>query len=59
MYFRTLLGSRIYGFVQNSVRTMGVVPYADLINHGEPGNCEWYYDNQKKSFVISATSDIK
>ena len=30
-----------------------------MINHGEPGNCEWYYDDQKNAFIISATQDIK
>ena len=59
MYFRALLNSRIYSFVIKQKRTLGLVPYADMINHKDPGNCEWYYDNEKKGFVISATNNIK
>lgn len=59
MYFRTLLGSRVYGFVLNNLKTVGIVPYADMINHGEPANCEWFYDDDQKSFIMSASTDIK
>jgi len=54
-----VLNSRIYGFVINGIKTLGLVPYADMINHNEKDNCEWYYDNDQKAFVISATKDIK
>ena len=50
--------SRIFGITVNDVKTDGFVPYADMLNHKRPRQTLWYYDEDKRGFVIEACDDI-
>lgn len=51
--------SRIFGITVDGVKTDGFVPYADMLNHKRPRQTIWYYDDDKKGFVIEACEDIQ
>lgn len=50
--------SRIFGITVDNVKTDGFVPYADMLNHKRPRQTVWYYDDDRKGFVIEACEDI-
>ena len=50
--------SRIFGITVDSVKTDGFVPYADMLNHRRPRQTLWYYDDDRKGFIIEACDDI-
>ena len=62
-----LTSSRIFGFKIRGKKTSGFVPYADMLNHRQPRQTRWYYNNQNESkpenkrpngFNIEAVEDI-
>lgn len=55
---RMLISSRIFGVVINNRKTDVLAPYADLLNHKQSRQTQWYYDDILKSFVIQALEDI-
>lgn len=38
--------------------TLGLVPYADMFNHKRPKQTNWFFDQEKKGFVVEATENI-
>lgn len=56
--YRIYVCSRIFGYVKNSNDELGMVPYADLLNHSAEPNTTWRYDDNMKSFIVVATKDI-
>ena len=50
--------SRIFGITVNGVKTDGVVPYADMLNHKRPRQTTWFYSDELEGFVIEACDDI-
>lgn len=56
--FRILVGSRVFGYEKYGIRTSGMVPYIDLLNHSEEPNTSWYFDNDLDSFVLVSIMDI-
>lgn len=56
--------TRIFGFDVNSVKTSGLVPVADMLNHKNPdknGNTEtsWSFDDTTQSFCVLANKNIR
>jgi len=51
--------TRIFGLVIDGVKTDGLVPMADMLNHRRPRETKWTYDQNKRGFVISALQHIK
>ena len=56
--FRILICSRIFGYEKMGADELGLVPYADLLNHSDKPNTTWYFDDSKKAFIVMATKDI-
>ena len=59
LYYRILVCSRIFGYYKNSGEEIGMVPYADLLNHSHSPNTTWYFDDNLEAFIVKATTDIK
>lgn len=57
--FRIYICSRIFGYDKKNNIECGMIPYADLFNHSENSNTTWYYDDNKKVFVVEAIKNIK
>ena len=57
--YRILVCSRIFGYTKDSKDELGMVPYADLLNHSDKPNTHWYFDDNKDAFLVVATKDIK
>lgn len=55
---RILVGSRIFGYKKDNEDESGIVPYVDMINHSVKSNTTWYYDDEKKSFILEAIKNI-
>lgn len=53
-YHRCLASSRVFGFIVNEVKTGGMVPFLDMINHKRPKQSLWSYDDAMESFKIEA-----
>ena len=56
--FRLYICSRIFGYLKNYNDELGLVPYADLLNHSTKPNTTWFFDDDKKAFIVSATKNI-
>ena len=55
---RMMTCSRIFGITVDNVKTDGFVPYADMLNHRRPRQTLWYYDDERKGFIIEACDEI-
>ena len=51
---RKCVCSRIFDIKIEGRQTLGLVPYADMLNHGSKPNCEWAYSDQKGGFAMKA-----
>lgn len=40
------------------VASSGLVPYADMLNHSEEKNVVWFFDKEKKAFIIRGKNQI-
>lgn len=58
-YHRCLASSRVFGFIVNGVKTGGMVPFLDMINHKRPKQSLWSYDDSLESFKIEAYGDCE
>jgi histone-lysine N-methyltransferase SETD3 len=54
-----MICSRVFGVEMEGKQTDILVAYADMLNHKRPRQTSWFYDDQRKGFVIDALSDIK
>jgi len=59
VWARLVVITRIFGLVIDGVKTDGLVPMADMLNHRRPRETKWTYDQNKRGFVISALQHIK
>lgn len=57
--YRILVCSRIFAYNKNNKEELGLVPYADLLNHSDKPNTYWYFNDDRNAFVVVATKDIK
>jgi hypothetical protein len=57
--YRILVCSRVFGYNKYNEEELGLVPYADLLNHSDKPNTKWYFDDDLDAFVVVATKDIK
>ena len=55
---RLIISSRIFGIAIDGVNTDVLAPFADLLNHRNPRQTNWYYDDSMNAFVIQAIEDI-
>lgn len=58
-YHRCLASSRVFGFIVDGVKTGGMVPFLDMINHKRPKQSLWSYDDSLESFKIEAYGDCE
>lgn len=58
MKFRIYVDSRNFNYTKYNNSEYGLVPYADLLNHSNKPNTNWYFDDKKDSFIVQATEDI-
>ena len=50
---------RVFGLVINGVKTEGLVPFADFLNHKRPRETKWTFDEYHDAFTIVSTGCIK
>ena len=58
IWARLVVITRIFGLVIDDVKTDGLVPMADMLNHKRPRETKWTYSQKKKGFLITALQDI-
>ena len=58
LFTRLIVGSRNFGIIIDGVRRSAMVPYCDMLNHSPQPNVKWYYDNNKKAFVMDTVDTI-
>ena len=56
---RLIISSRIFGISINNNKTDALVPFADLLNHRRPRQTQWFFDDEKNSFIVQAVEDIE
>jgi len=59
VWARLVVITRIFGLLINGVKTDGLVPMADMINHKRPRQTRWTFNQEKDGFVISALQDFE
>lgn len=64
VWARLVVITRIFGISVNGVKTDGLVPMADMLNHKRPGqhgdtDTKWTYDDKQGGFIITATRSIQ
>eukprot|EP00468_Gymnochlora_sp_CCMP2014_P014130 CAMPEP_0167769228 /NCGR_PEP_ID=MMETSP0110_2-20121227/17181_1 /TAXON_ID=629695 /ORGANISM="Gymnochlora sp., Strain CCMP2014" /LENGTH=362 /DNA_ID=CAMNT_0007658139 /DNA_START=887 /DNA_END=1973 /DNA_ORIENTATION=+ len=58
VWARLCIITRIFGVYANGVKTDGLVPYADMLNHKLPRETSWCYDDEKRGFTITTVKPI-
>jgi len=58
LFIRILVGSRNFGIRIDGVKRVAMVPFSDMLNHDQSPNISWFYDNNKKFFVMRTNVDI-
>lgn len=53
------VSSRIFGIKINNKKTDVFAPLADMLNHREPRQTQWFYSDLHKSFLIQAIDSIE
>ena len=56
---RLVVITRIFGLVINDIKTDGLVPMADMLNHKRPRETKWTYAQKKHGFLITSLQTIK
>eukprot|EP00472_Partenskyella_glossopodia_P014212 CAMPEP_0197540538 /NCGR_PEP_ID=MMETSP1318-20131121/66204_1 /TAXON_ID=552666 /ORGANISM="Partenskyella glossopodia, Strain RCC365" /LENGTH=402 /DNA_ID=CAMNT_0043099571 /DNA_START=71 /DNA_END=1279 /DNA_ORIENTATION=+ len=59
VWARLVVITRIFGIVVNGVKTDGLVPYADMLNHKVPRETNWTYSDAKEGFNITTIRGLK
>lgn len=57
-FYRMIVGSRIFGVTIKGNNTDIIVPYADMLNHKEPRETHWTYNNKEDAFMVNAEMDL-
>jgi len=58
VWARLVVITRIFGMVIDGIKTDGLVPMADMLNHKRPRETKWTYNQKKGGFVITALKKI-
>jgi len=58
VWARLIVITRIFGLIIGGVKTDGLVPMADMLNHKRPRETKWSYDEKACGFVINALNAI-
>jgi len=59
VWARLAVITRIFGLVIDGVKTDGLVPYADMLNHKLPRETRWLYDDSCGGFTITSFTSIE
>lgn len=59
IWARLVVITRIFGLVIDSIKTDGLVPMADMLNHMRPRQTKWTYAQKKKGFLITSLTNIR
>ena len=58
IWARLVVITRIFGLVIDDIKTDGLVPMADMLNHRRPRETKWTYSQKKRGFLITALQNI-
>jgi len=58
VWARLVVITRIFGMVIDGVKTEGLVPMADMLNHKRPRETKWTYVQNRGGFVITSLNPI-
>jgi len=58
VWARLVVITRIFGLLIDGVKTDGLVPMADMINHRRPRETRWTFNQMKRGFIITALQDF-
>lgn len=58
LFVRVLVGSRNFGIRIDGIKRVAMVPASDMLNHSPNPNVQWYYDNNKDSFIMKSNHSI-
>jgi len=58
IYFRIIVGSRVFGYTKNNFEESGMIPYIDMINYSPESNTTWYFDEYNDSFILQSITNI-
>jgi len=58
IWARLVVITRIFGLVIDDVKTDGLVPMADMLNHRRPRETKWTYSQKRRGFLITALQGI-
>ncbi len=56
---RVCVITRIFGFTLEGIKTDGLVPYADMLNHKLPRETRWQFDRACDGFTITSLTPIE
>lgn len=59
VWARLVVITRIFGLVINGVKTDGLVPMADMLNHKRPRETKWTYDEGRGGFTITSLKPMQ
>merc|ERR1719300_204424 len=59
IWARLVVITRIFGLVIDDVKTDGLVPMADMLNHKRPRETKWTYSQKKRGFLVTSLQTIK
>jgi hypothetical protein len=57
-YYRLIVNSRVFSYIRDSIIKIGLVPYADMINHSNNPNCNWIFNESNQTFDIISNKKI-
>lgn len=58
VWARLIVTCRNFGFTKDDVKTRGLVPFADLLNHKHPPEIGWTYADDADGFVMTASAAL-
>lgn len=58
LFVRVLVGSRNFGIRIDGIKRVAMIPASDMLNHSPNPNVQWYYDNNKNSFIMKSNQSI-
>ena len=59
IWARLVVITRIFGLTINGVKTDGLVPMADMLNHKRPRQTKWTFDDERQGFTITSISALQ
>jgi histone-lysine N-methyltransferase SETD3 len=58
VWARLVVITRIFGLVIDGTKTDGLVPYADMLNHKQPRETKWTFDDDRYGFIITSLKTL-